>query len=58
VRVNLFNGSVSAYTAGSVPVLPGIHQVRRYSTRDQVYRPIESAGRRAWWDRRRRKSLH
>ena len=24
-------------------MLPGIHQVRRYSTRDQVYRPIESA---------------
>jgi regulator of protease activity HflC (stomatin/prohibitin superfamily) len=24
-------------------VLPGIHQVRRYSTRDQVYRPTESA---------------
>jgi regulator of protease activity HflC (stomatin/prohibitin superfamily) len=43
VRANLFNGSVSAYTAGTVPVLPGIHQVRRYSTRDQVYRPIESA---------------
>jgi regulator of protease activity HflC (stomatin/prohibitin superfamily) len=43
VRANLFNGSVSAYTAGTVAVLPGIHQVRRYSTRDQVYRPIESA---------------
>ena len=24
-------------------MLPGIHQVRRYSTRDQVYRPTESA---------------
>jgi len=43
VRLNLFNGSVSAYTAGTVPILPAIHQVRRYSTRDQVYRPIESA---------------
>jgi regulator of protease activity HflC (stomatin/prohibitin superfamily) len=43
VRANLFNGSVSAYTAGTVLVLPGIHQVRRYSTRDQVYRPTESA---------------
>ena len=39
----LFDGSVNAYTAGTVLVLPGIHQVRRYSTRDQVYRPIESA---------------
>jgi regulator of protease activity HflC (stomatin/prohibitin superfamily) len=43
VRANVFNGSVSAYTAGTVPVLPGIQQVRRYSTRDQVYRPIDSA---------------
>ena len=43
VRANVFNGSVSAYTAGTVLVLPGIHQVRRYSTRDQVYRPIDSA---------------
>jgi regulator of protease activity HflC (stomatin/prohibitin superfamily) len=43
VRANVFNGSVSAYTIGTVLVLPGIHQVRRYSTRDQVYRPIDSA---------------
>src|SRR5207253_256158 len=33
----------SAYSAGTVLVLPGIHQARPYSTRDQVYRPIESA---------------
>jgi regulator of protease activity HflC (stomatin/prohibitin superfamily) len=43
VRANAFNGSVGAYTAGTVPVLPGVHQVRRYSTRDQVYRPVDSA---------------
>jgi regulator of protease activity HflC (stomatin/prohibitin superfamily) len=43
VRTDVLDGSVKAYTAGSVLVLPGIHQVRRYSTRDQVYRPIESA---------------
>jgi len=43
VRRNVFDGSASAYTAGTVLLLPGIHQVRRYSTRDQVYRPIESA---------------
>jgi regulator of protease activity HflC (stomatin/prohibitin superfamily) len=39
----MFDGSVNAYTAGTVLVLPGVHQVRRFSTRDQVYRPIESA---------------
>ena len=43
VRTDLLDGSVKAYTAGTVLVLPGIHQVRRYSTRDQVYRPVESA---------------
>jgi regulator of protease activity HflC (stomatin/prohibitin superfamily) len=43
VRSNVFNGSVNAYTAGTVLVLPGVHQARRFSTRDQVYRPIESA---------------
>ena len=43
VRTNVFNDSVTAYTAGTVLALPGIHQVRRYSTRDQVYRSVESA---------------
>jgi regulator of protease activity HflC (stomatin/prohibitin superfamily) len=43
VRTNMLNGSVSAYSAGTVLVLPGIHQARRYTTRDQMYRPAESA---------------
>jgi regulator of protease activity HflC (stomatin/prohibitin superfamily) len=43
VRTNVFDGSARAYTAGAVLVLPGIHQVRRFPTRDQVYRPTESA---------------
>jgi regulator of protease activity HflC (stomatin/prohibitin superfamily) len=43
VRTNELDGSVSAYSVGTVLVLPGIHQVRRLSTRDQVYRPEESA---------------
>ena len=42
-RTDTLDGSVSIYTAGTVLVLPVIHQVRRYSIRDQVYRPIESA---------------
>jgi regulator of protease activity HflC (stomatin/prohibitin superfamily) len=42
-RSDAFDGSVRIYTAGTVFVLPGIHQVRRYSTRDQVYRPTTSA---------------
>jgi regulator of protease activity HflC (stomatin/prohibitin superfamily) len=43
VRTNLLDGSASAWTSGTVLALPGIHQVRRYSIRDQVYRPLESA---------------
>jgi regulator of protease activity HflC (stomatin/prohibitin superfamily) len=42
-RTDALDGSVSVYTAGTVLVLPGIHQVRRYSIRDQVYRPSDSA---------------
>jgi regulator of protease activity HflC (stomatin/prohibitin superfamily) len=42
-RTDTLDGSVSVYTAGTVLVLPGIHQVRRYLIRDQVYRPTESA---------------
>jgi regulator of protease activity HflC (stomatin/prohibitin superfamily) len=42
-RTDALNGSVSIYSAGTVLVVPGIHQVRRYSIRDQVYRPFESA---------------
>jgi regulator of protease activity HflC (stomatin/prohibitin superfamily) len=42
-RTNALDGSVSVYTAGTVLVLPGIHQARRYSIRDQVYRPADSA---------------
>ena len=43
VRTNVLDGSANVYTAGAVLVLPAIHQVRRYSTRDELYRPIESA---------------
>jgi regulator of protease activity HflC (stomatin/prohibitin superfamily) len=43
VRTNLFDGSASAWSSGTVLAVPGIHQVRRYSIRDQVYRPVESA---------------
>jgi regulator of protease activity HflC (stomatin/prohibitin superfamily) len=43
VRTNAFDGSARAYTAGSVLLLPGIHQVRRYPMRDQVYQPTQSA---------------
>jgi regulator of protease activity HflC (stomatin/prohibitin superfamily) len=43
VRTDVLDGSATVFTAGTVAVLPGIHQVRCYSVRDQVYRPAESA---------------
>jgi regulator of protease activity HflC (stomatin/prohibitin superfamily) len=43
VRTNLLDGSTRAYSAGSVLLIPGIHQVRRYPARDQVYRLTEGA---------------
>ena len=43
VRTDVLDGSVSVFTGGTVMMLPGIHQERRFSTRDQVYRPTESA---------------
>jgi regulator of protease activity HflC (stomatin/prohibitin superfamily) len=43
VRTNALDGAASVYTTGTIPVLPGLHQIRRYSTRDQVYRQAESA---------------
>ena len=43
VRTDVLNGTSAAFTAGTVLVLPGVHQLRRYSMRDQLYRPLESA---------------
>jgi regulator of protease activity HflC (stomatin/prohibitin superfamily) len=43
VRTNALDGSARAYTAGTLLALPGIHQLRRFPTRDQVYRSVESA---------------
>src|SRR5690242_20433875 len=43
VRTNLLDGSAQAYTAGTVLMLPGIHQLRRFPTRDQVFRPLDAA---------------
>ncbi|WP_374349400.1 SPFH domain-containing protein [Chitinimonas sp.] len=43
VRVNQLTGAVSEFREGSVLVLPGLHQLRRYSLRDQLYRPTQSS---------------
>jgi regulator of protease activity HflC (stomatin/prohibitin superfamily) len=43
VRTNLVTGNVSEWQDGSVLVLPGLHEMRVYSMRDQTYRPVQSA---------------
>ncbi len=43
VRTNVLDGSARAFDRGTVLLLPGMHQLRRYSTRDQVFRPADSA---------------
>jgi regulator of protease activity HflC (stomatin/prohibitin superfamily) len=37
------NGTVAAYSAGTVLVVPGVHQTRRFDIREQVYRSTASA---------------
>jgi len=43
VRTNRFSGAASLFTNGSVLVVPGVHQLRRFPSRDQIYRPEQSA---------------
>jgi hypothetical protein len=43
VRTNLLTGSMSEFREGSALVLPGLHELRLYSLRDQIYRPEGSA---------------
>ncbi|HET7098033.1 MAG TPA: SPFH domain-containing protein [Casimicrobiaceae bacterium] len=39
VRTNLLTGSVSEWRDGKVFVMPGLHELKTYSLRDQIYRP-------------------
>jgi len=43
VRRNALNGSSTQFREGSVIVLPGVHSLRRYDLRDQIYHPAESS---------------
>ena len=42
VRLNQLTGSTTEVRQGAVLVLPGLHELRRFSLRDQVYRPSAS----------------
>jgi regulator of protease activity HflC (stomatin/prohibitin superfamily) len=43
IRLNRLTGTVEEWRDGSVLAFPGLHDVRVFSLRDQVYRPTESA---------------
>lgn len=43
VRLNQMTGSSVKVGEGSVLVLPGLHQLYRFSLRDQLYRPTDSS---------------
>ena len=43
VRTNRFNGRAASFNDGSLLVIPGVHQIRSFAMRDQVYRPEESS---------------
>jgi regulator of protease activity HflC (stomatin/prohibitin superfamily) len=42
VRNSALTGQVEVFTAGSLWAMPAFYQVRRFSTRDRVYRPEKS----------------
>jgi regulator of protease activity HflC (stomatin/prohibitin superfamily) len=42
IRRNRFTGAVDQWREGGVLVLPGVHELRTYSLRDQTYRPRQS----------------
>jgi regulator of protease activity HflC (stomatin/prohibitin superfamily) len=41
LRVNRLSGASSVFSDGSILVLPGMHELRVLSLRDQTYRPLE-----------------
>jgi regulator of protease activity HflC (stomatin/prohibitin superfamily) len=43
IRLNRLTGTVEEWRDGSVVAFPGLHDVRIFSLRDQVYRPADSA---------------
>ncbi len=43
VRTNRFTGEASEFGEGPVLVLPGVHDWRLYSLRDQIYKPVDAS---------------
>ncbi|HZX31026.1 MAG TPA: SPFH domain-containing protein [Rhodocyclaceae bacterium] len=43
IRVNQLTGDAAEFKDGAVLVIPGLHELRRYSLRDRIYRPTAGA---------------
>ncbi len=43
MRTNRLTGGITEWRDGSALVLPGLHEARVFSVRDQVYRPVQSS---------------
>lgn len=43
VRMNQLTGNTTQFREGSVLIIPGLHQLRRFSLRTQVYRPRDGS---------------
>ncbi|OOG43818.1 SPFH domain-containing protein [Polaromonas sp. A23] len=43
IRTNQLTGSVGEFRDGTLMALPGLHEVRAFSLRDQVYQPTDSS---------------
>jgi regulator of protease activity HflC (stomatin/prohibitin superfamily) len=43
VRTNRLTGQVAQFREGSIWVIPGLHQIRTFCVRDQIYRPGDSS---------------
>ena len=42
IRLNRMTGEITEWRDGSVLVLPGLHQVRVFPLKEQIYRPVQS----------------
>lgn len=43
LRINQWTGGTDQFQPGTVLVIPGVHELRQFPLRDQVYRPTNSA---------------
>jgi hypothetical protein len=43
VRINRLTGELNEFRQGGVFLVPGVHTLRQFSLRDQIYRPTRSA---------------